>query len=298
LTESGLASLVQEHRRRASAVKTFYVYAVDARNAWMGILGHQNDRVLVDGEQPETFLPRLVLENVTRALCATPNILPVFVLDGDTPRIKAEANAERKAKKDRVLEVVKHAITSARDATDPRVRDRLLQGARRRSPAATRLNRKAQDAIVKELLDHGFPVYQAPGEAEAQAAHWARTGRVRAVATRDFDAFLFGAPRVGFHWPRSAGYHRLSDILSLAGATCLDDLVCAYVLAGATGYAPAAPGIWGVEQALRLIGAWGFEGVLARLEAEEQERYREARKAYRNPVVDEARIPFQWGFLP
>jgi flap endonuclease-1 len=42
----------------------------------------------------------------------------------------------------------------------------------------------------------GLPVIQAPAEGEAQAAHMARSGRVWAAASKDYDTLLFGAPRL------------------------------------------------------------------------------------------------------
>jgi flap endonuclease-1 len=52
-------------------------------------------------------------------------------------------------------------------------------------------------ASAKQLLQFmGLPVVQAPSEAEAQAAHMARRGDVWAAASKDYDALLFGAPRL------------------------------------------------------------------------------------------------------
>jgi flap endonuclease-1 len=42
----------------------------------------------------------------------------------------------------------------------------------------------------------GLPVVHAPSEAEAQAAHMARRGDVWAAASKDYDALVFGAPRL------------------------------------------------------------------------------------------------------
>ena len=42
----------------------------------------------------------------------------------------------------------------------------------------------------------GMPIVQAPSEAEAQAAHIAQRGDVWAAASKDYDALLFGAPRL------------------------------------------------------------------------------------------------------
>jgi flap endonuclease-1 len=52
-------------------------------------------------------------------------------------------------------------------------------------------------AGAKELLRlMGLPVIQARSEAEAQAAYMARRGDVWAAASKDYDALLFGAPRL------------------------------------------------------------------------------------------------------
>jgi flap endonuclease-1 len=52
-------------------------------------------------------------------------------------------------------------------------------------------------AGAKELLRlMGLPVVQARSEAEAQAAYMARRGDVWAAASKDYDALLFGAPRL------------------------------------------------------------------------------------------------------
>jgi flap endonuclease-1 len=42
----------------------------------------------------------------------------------------------------------------------------------------------------------GVAIVEAPSEAEAQAAHMARRGDVWAAASKDYDALLFGAPRL------------------------------------------------------------------------------------------------------
>jgi flap endonuclease-1 len=42
----------------------------------------------------------------------------------------------------------------------------------------------------------GIAIVEAPSEAEAQAAHMARRGDVWAAASKDYDAMLFGAPRL------------------------------------------------------------------------------------------------------
>ena len=64
---------------------------------------------------------------------------------------------------------------------------------------ATMTSRLTAEMIAgaKELLRlMGLPVVQAASEAEAQAAHMGRRGDVWAAASKDYDALLFGAPRL------------------------------------------------------------------------------------------------------
>jgi flap endonuclease-1 len=78
---------------------------------------------------------------------------------------------------------------AARDAGD-------LARAYSKSTMTSRLTME-MIADAKELLRlMGLPVVQAPSEGEAQAAHMARRGDVWAAASKDFDALLFGAPRL------------------------------------------------------------------------------------------------------
>jgi flap endonuclease-1 len=53
-----------------------------------------------------------------------------------------------------------------------------------------------QDDAKKVLRKLGIPYIQAPQEAEAQAAHMAMQGHVWAANSRDYDAVLFGSPRL------------------------------------------------------------------------------------------------------
>jgi flap endonuclease-1 len=52
-------------------------------------------------------------------------------------------------------------------------------------------------AEAKELLRlMGIAIVEGPSEAEAQASHMARRGDAWAAASKDYDALLFGAPRL------------------------------------------------------------------------------------------------------
>ena len=109
----------------------------------------------------------------------------VFVFDGRPPAEKTAEITRRRA----VRERYETEAAAARLAGD-------FARAYSKSTMTSRLTPE-MIAGAKELLQlMGLPVVQAPSEAEAQAAHMARRGDVWAAASKDFDALLFGAPRL------------------------------------------------------------------------------------------------------
>ena len=109
----------------------------------------------------------------------------VFVFDGRPPAEKAPEIARRREVRRRY----ENEVAAARAAGD-------LVTAYAKSTMTSRLTAEMA-AEARELLRlMGLPVVQAPSEAEAQAAHIARRGHVWAAASKDYDALLFGAPRV------------------------------------------------------------------------------------------------------
>jgi len=121
----------------------------------------------------------------TTRLIADFDMRLVFVFDGRPPLEKAAEITRRRAVRER-YEV---EAAAARDAGD-------LARAYSKSTMTSRLTTE-MIAGAKELLRlMGLPVVQAPSEGEAQAAHMAQRGDVWAAASKDFDALLFGAPRL------------------------------------------------------------------------------------------------------
>jgi flap endonuclease-1 len=121
----------------------------------------------------------------TTRLLAEHGVRLVFVFDGAPPPAKAMEIERRRA--------VKAEFERARD-------EALARGdfdtAYAKATMTSRLTREMV-AEARELLRLlGIPVVQAPSEGEAQAAHMARTDRVWAAASKDYDTLLFGAPRL------------------------------------------------------------------------------------------------------
>jgi len=93
------------------------------------------------------------------------------------------------ARRRAVRERYEEEATAARQAGD-------LARAYSKSTMTSRLTAD-MIADAKELLRlMGLPIVEAPSEAEAQAAHMARRGDAWAAASKDYDALLFGAPRL------------------------------------------------------------------------------------------------------
>ena len=121
----------------------------------------------------------------TTRLIADYRLEPVFVFDGTPPALKAAEIQRRRSTRERYEQEHAEAVRAGDMA--------------RAYSKATMTSRLTRDMIVeaRELLRlMGIPAIQAPSEAEAQAAHLARGGRVWAAASKDYDALLFGAPRL------------------------------------------------------------------------------------------------------
>ena len=122
---------------------------------------------------------------VTR-LIAEHGVGLVFVFDGVAPALKAREIARRRAVRTRYLE--EHAAALARgDAA----------AAYSKATMTSRLTREMIGEARELLRLMGVPTVQAPAEGEAQASHMAATSpRLWAAASKDYDALLFGAPRL------------------------------------------------------------------------------------------------------
>ena len=122
----------------------------------------------------------------TTRLIAEHALRLVFVFDGAPPPRKAREIAARRATRQRYEE----ACAAALERGD-------LAAAYSKATMTSRLTGE-MIAEARELLRlMGVPTLRAPSEAEAQAAHMAATSQeVTAAASKDYDALLFGAPRL------------------------------------------------------------------------------------------------------
>lgn len=112
-------------------------------------------------------------------------VRPVFVWDGKPHPLKGatlEARAAAKAK----AEAERQAALASGD----------LETALRKAKQTSRLDREMVSRAARLLDALGIPHVAAPAEGEAQASHLVKRGDAWAAVSQDFDALLFGAPRL------------------------------------------------------------------------------------------------------
>jgi flap endonuclease-1 len=112
-------------------------------------------------------------------------VLPVYVFDGEPPKLKSKVIKERNQMRERAREEWERALKEERYEE---AWSKAVQSA------------KLTDAMLsdaKRLLTLlGIPYVEAPAEGEAQAAYMAKRGDVFAAGSQDYDSLLFGSPRL------------------------------------------------------------------------------------------------------
>lgn len=140
-------------------------------------------------------------------------VKPVFVFDGPPHRLKAETLAGRAARKEQAadehaglapeLERAEAALEAAVTVEERTAAQDALRVAQARSKTKAQQTSRLTVPMVQQaqevLRALGLPVIQAPGEGEAQAAWMCQQGLVHAACSQDYDAILFGTPRLARH---------------------------------------------------------------------------------------------------
>ncbi|MHA1882909.1 MAG: flap endonuclease-1 [Candidatus Thorarchaeota archaeon] len=112
-------------------------------------------------------------------------ILPVYVYDGEAPKLKAQEVARRRE----IRETARKAWKLAKE-------EGRIEDARKAGQASSRLTKPMIEESKDILRALGIPVIQAPSEGEALAAQMARQGLVWASASQDNDSLLYNCPRM------------------------------------------------------------------------------------------------------
>lgn len=158
--------------------------AVDAFNTiyqFLSIIRQHDGTPLMDSSGRVTSHLSGILYRITNLVEAGARI--AFVFDGEPPEQKGRVLSERSDVREKAEILWEEARAAGEDGF-------------RYAQAASRVNEEIIADSMRLLLAMGIPAIQAPSEGEAQAAFMAMRGDVHYAATQDYDALLFGSPRV------------------------------------------------------------------------------------------------------
>jgi flap endonuclease-1 len=186
-------------------------------------------------------------------------IKPIYVFDGEPPRLKG-AVVEKRAE----------AREAAGERWQRALREGRLEEARVYAMQSSRFSEEMLSDAKKLLTYLGIPWVQAPSEGEAQAARMVLEGDAWAVGSQDYDSLLFGSPRLVRNLtisgkrklPRKNVYVEvkpevlsLDSVLEELGIT-REQLIELSILIG-TDYNPGGVGGIGPKKALNLLREYG-----------------------------------------
>ncbi len=213
----------------------------------------------------------------------------IFVFDGPPHPLKAREIERRRELRRRAREEYERLLAEGK-----------LDEAFSKAVVAISVNEWTIESAKKLVRLMGFPVVEAPADAEAQAALIVSRGEAWAVSSQDWDSLLYGAPRLvryvtltGFEWLPSKQQARrlepelaeLEKVLRALGIT-RRQLVEIAVLVG-TDYNEGVEGV-GPKTAYKLIKTYGsLDRLPATIRAKLPENYEEIVELFLNPPVKE-----------
>jgi flap endonuclease-1 len=152
---------------------------------FLALIRQRDGTPLHDSKQRITSHLAGLFYRVTRLL-ADHDVHLAVAFDGTPPALKAREIARRRSTRAR-FEAERQAALARGDEA----------AAYAKATMTSRLTRDMVDEARELLRLLGVPTVQAPSEGEAQAAHMAAISRdVWAAGSKDYDALLFGAPRL------------------------------------------------------------------------------------------------------
>jgi len=151
---------------------------------FLSVMRLPDGSLLSDGEGHVTSHLNGILFRSTRLISEHKARL-LYVFDGRPPELKWREIEKRRAAKAKAEREYAEAVARG---------DR--QTAWSKVVMTTRLTREMKEDAQRLLELLGIPWVQAPSEGEAQAAWFAKQGEAWAVGSKDYDALLFGAPRL------------------------------------------------------------------------------------------------------
>ncbi len=205
-------------------------------------------------------------------------IKPVYVFDGKPVDLKFKTLEKRSIAKEAAKENWKVAIAKGN-----------LEDARKFAKRTSTLTGEMVAESKNLLTAMGIPCVQAINDGEALCAHICKKGDVYAVATQDYDALLFGAPKtlrnLTFTGDKKLEMLNLADVLKNLGIT-REQLIDIGILVG-TDFNDGVKGI-GPKTALKIVKSGKFPTEKFNFDIDE------IRKIFTNPnVTDGYNIEFK-----
>jgi flap endonuclease-1 len=220
-------------------------------------------------------------------------IKPCYVFDGQPPKLKSEELAKRGIKRQEATDNLNAAIEKGDQENIDKFSKRTVKVTKEH-------NQECQKLL--ELM--GVPWIQAPGEAEAQCAALAKSGKVYGVGSEDMDTLTFGSPVLLRHLTFSEAkkmpiseinYEKILEGLELTKEEFID--LC--ILLGCD-YCDSIRGI-GPHRAVQLIKEHrNIENIIKNIDTKkysipENWPYQEARQLFIAPtVIDPEEIDLKW----
>ncbi|UCG90542.1 MAG: flap endonuclease-1 [Candidatus Heimdallarchaeota archaeon] len=112
-------------------------------------------------------------------------IRPVFIFDGDPPKFKETEIKTRQEKKKEAALKREEALAKGD-----------LESAMKYAAVTSKITPQIIDDAKRLVEYFGLPSIQAASEAEAQGAYMVQENKLDAMASQDYDSFLFGSPQV------------------------------------------------------------------------------------------------------
>jgi len=290
-----LSSLLERNERELSQFKGRAV-AVDAYNAlyqFLSTIRQPDGEPLMDRQGRVTSHLSGLFYRTARLL--EMGIKPVYVFDGVPHPLKRATLEARRLHREKAREEWEAALEAGDTET-----------ARVKAQQSSVLTRDMVHEATRLLEAMGVPVVEAPSEGEAQASYMARSGRVWAAASQDYDSLLFGAPRLVRNLTLSGRrklprkqvyitvhpeYIELQAVLDTLGVT-REQLIDIGILVG-TDFNPGVRGI-GPKTALKLIKKHGTLEEVMKHRNLTIEHYQEIREIFLRPQVVED-VQLRWG---
>ena len=264
------------------------ILTIDALNyiyAFLSVIRQPDGTPLTDSKMRTTsHLSGLFYRSVN---LLESNIKPIFVFDGEPPKLKNDTVKERREQRKEAKERWEAALTAGD-----------IVAARKYSKSALAVN----DEMIREskdLLEYmGIAWIQAPSEGEAQAAYMTKKGDAWGTGSQDYDSILFGSPRLIRNIvisgrrkvPGKNIYLRIEpelvdamESLNSAGVT-RDQLIEIALILG-TDYNPGIKGI-GPKTALKIIRKYGTaEQAIKEKGISMETPYAEVRELFHHPSI-------------